>query len=611
VPAISLFPQPRVLRIGRERFDFSTSRWVVVAPTYSANFKNHAVEFAAEVGECFAAGLHVTAATPSAGGVVLRIAASSRKLPAQGYQLTCDSQGITLEAGDEAGAFYGLQTLGQLIAQSGCRVPSLHCFDAPDFPARGVMLDISRCKVPTMDTLHYLVELFGRLKLNQLQLYTEHTFAYAAHETVWHDASPMTPEQIIQLDGWCREHYIELVPNQNSFGHFERWLRHPEYRHLAECPKGFTYPWGGASSHGSTLKPNAASLRFVDSLYNELLPNFSSSQINVGCDETWELGKGWSKPACDSRGTTRVYLDFLLGIHKLVRRRGRRMQFWGDIILHNPELVKELPKDIIALEWGYEATHQFRQHCRHFAAARVPFYVCPGTSSWNTLTGRTTNCLGNLKLAAQSGLSHGAIGYLNTDWGDGGHHQHLPMSYVGFLAGAAYSWCLRSNSDADIPEALNRLVFGDASGLMGRTLFDLGKVLELVPAERSNRSVFNDMCFADKPWQERLVKELPKAALRKCVSRFDELETALHAAALGCGDAELVKAEVINNLSMARFGARCTLAAAQRKPDLSALRRELQHIISRHEDLWLARNRRGGLRESSGRLRGILELLGE
>ena len=70
----------------------------------------------------------------------------------------------------------------------------------------------------------------------------------------------------------------------------------------------------------------------------------------------------------------------------------------------------------------------------------MPWWVCPGTSSWNSLAGRTENCLANLRAAARAGLAHGATGFLNTDWGDNGHWHFLPVSFLGIAAGAALSW---------------------------------------------------------------------------------------------------------------------------------------------------------------------------
>ena len=158
------------------------------------------------------------------------------------------------------------------------------------------MLDISRCKVPKMEELFRLIDLLALIGYNELQLYIEHTFRFQDHETVWKDASPISAEEIQQIDSYCMDRFIELVPNLNSFGHFERWLCHPAYKHMAECPDGFEReePYM-KRDHGTTLKPNQESLDFIDSLYAEYLPNFRSKSFNVGLDEPWELGQGWSK----------------------------------------------------------------------------------------------------------------------------------------------------------------------------------------------------------------------------------------------------------------------------------------------------------------------------
>src|SRR5439155_17149515 len=162
----------------------------------------------------------------------------------QGYTLLIRPGEISINGHDAAGLFYGRQTLVQLRRQLRESLPCLRIEDWPDFANRGVMIDISRDKVPTMPTLFALVDSLAELKINQLQLYTEHTFAYRAHREVWKDASPMVPEEIRPLDSYCVERHIELVPNQNSFGHMERWLKHKTYEHLAEKPDGFTFPWG-------------------------------------------------------------------------------------------------------------------------------------------------------------------------------------------------------------------------------------------------------------------------------------------------------------------------------------------------------------------------------
>ena len=226
----------------------------------------------------------------------------------------------------------------------------------------------------------------------------------------------------------------------------------------------------------------------MTSLYDELLPHFSSRMINVGCDETFDLGVGRSRVECERRGKGRVYLDFLLKIYEATQSRGHQMQFWGDIVMEHPELVTELPQDLIALEWGYEAKHPFDDHGAKFAQAGLQFYVCPGTSSWNSIAGRTHNALGNLLNAAENGLKHGASGYLITDWGDNGHWQVLPVSYLGFAAGAAYAWALEANRALDVARAVSQHAFQDSTGSLGRAAYDLGNVYRSVGVEPHNSS---------------------------------------------------------------------------------------------------------------------------
>ena len=526
---------------------------------------------------------------------------ASADLPPQGYRLLIDTQRIHLTASQPAGLFYGVMTLKQILRQSAGELPCLEIEDCPDFASRGVMLDISRDKVPTLETLFMLVDELAEWKVNHLELYTEHTFAYRNHREVWAQASPMTGEDILRLDAYCRERFIELVPNQNSFGHLHRWLVLPRYRHLAECPDGFDWPWGGHSEEPFSLDPtNSESLRLIAELYSELLPHFSSRKFNVGCDETFDLGQGKSKAECDRTGKGRVYLAFLLKIYELVKTHGRTMHFWGDIIMEHPELVPELPRDVVALEWGYEANHPFDEHGAKFAASGIPFYVCPGTSSWNTIVGRTENCIGNLRNAAENGLKHGAIGYLNTDWGDNGHWQYLPVSYLGFAAGAAYSWCLGANKDMDIVRALDVHVFRDDAEVMGRLVYDLGNAYQKIGHLVGNASLLFHFVHASA--NHRLPDTVTEDTIRSAMEYIREVTGPLSRARMAREDAALIVDEYANATRMLLHGCRRALAirtGTMKQPEeRRALAEEMRMILGEHRRLWMMRNREGGLQDS-------------
>ena len=609
---IFLFPAPRTFQMEDVLNDFSSKKWIKVDSEFSSILKEHVKTFISNMGHLFLRTPQIVAKDSNINLDTFLNIKYSVELPIQGYSIKCTNRCIEMLAGDEAGAFYGLQTLTQILHQSGAKVPEFQISDNPDFKQRGMMLDISRCKVPTMESLKKYIDCLASLKLNQLQLYTEHTFAFSRHETVYYDSSPMTSEEIIEIDAYCSKKYIELVPNFNSFGHFERWLKHPEYRHLAESPDGFEFPWGGRAESGGVLYPDDKSLTLIDSLYDELLPNFSSKFFNIGCDETWELGQGKSKEKTDKEGTEKVYFDFLLKLADLVKKHKRKMMFWGDIILKQPELINELPKDVIALNWGYEADHPYNEECAKFANAGVPFYVCPGTSSWNSIIGVWEKARKNLLNAAENGLKFGAEGYLITDWGDGGHHQYLPISYPGILAGACFSWCFETNKDINISKGLDLLIFKDRKEVLGQLLLDISQVQNCIPVVQENCSAFGKMLFFTNKEIKDTYGDVSKKKFDEAIASLDNYREQIKNAQANDSDSSLVEEEINAGVEMAKFAAiRARAVIWPDNVDKIDLKHRLEHIIRVHENLWLRRNRHGGLRESSDRLRSIFEQIND
>jgi hypothetical protein len=538
-----------------------------------------------------------------AGNPPLSLHIDPTALRPQTYSLQITPGRILLVAGDKPGLFYAQQTLLQLRRQYGQSLPCLEIHDSPDFPVRGVMLDISRDKVPTLSTLFCLIDRLAEWKINHLQLYIEHTFAYRGHEEVWLNASPLTADEIRQLNTYCAERFIDLVPNQNSFGHMERWLKHPRYLPLAEASDGAETPWGFRWEGPFSLCPtDPASLDLLAELYDQLLPSFSSSLFNVGCDETFDIGQGRSAAQCAQRGIHAIYLEFLEKVGTLVGGRNRRMMFWGDIILKDPASISRIPHGAIALNWGYEADHPFHAETAALASAGIDFYVCPGTSSWCSIAGRTDNMLANQKNAARAGLQNGAAGFLNTDWGDFGHLQYLPISYAGLAAGAAVSWCLESNPLADLAPALDLHAFHDESRVMGQAALDLGNIYKSVGKPIPNRSALFNILVPSAARTDPLAGISP-SDLEAAKGEIDRAIKPLSTVPMNSPGAKLVADEF-------KCAARMLLHACDKglwklnasRQNHVHLANDLNEIIAEHRRLWLARNRPGGLEDSVTRL---------
>jgi len=421
----------------------------------------------------------------------------------EGYAIQCSARRLVLAATTQAGLFYGIQTLRQLVRACGRRLPALTIRDWPVLPNRGVMLDVSRGKVPTREALFRLIDLLSHLKYNHFQLYVEHTFAFPRHPEIGAGSDPLTPDDIRALDRHCRERRVELVPNLQSFGHQRRLLSLLRYAHLDEVG----WRW--------TLTPaREETYRLLDELYADYLPNFSSTWLNVDCDETWDLGTGQSKELARQFGKGRLYLRHLLRLRDLAARYGRRIMVWADILLHYPVLVRELPDDVLVLDWHYEAQERYPSTELLGSLGRA-FWVCPGTSSWNTLFPRIENALANIRGLVRDGLAHGASGMLLTDWGDYGHYQPLSLSLFAYAAGAAVAWSGPDIAQESLDRAFAVQILRSAPGDPAvEAIHRLGRAVTAPTLGAFNRSN-SALALFDEPLAGRLIDTVDPVALEE------------------------------------------------------------------------------------------------
>lgn len=515
-------------------------------------------------------------------------------------------------------------TLAQLRRLFPARVPSMRIDDAPAFAVRGVMLDVSRTRVPTMDQLRRTVDVLASLKFNHLQLYTEHTFAYAGHREAWEGHSPLTPDEVRAIDGYARHRGVELAANQNCFGHLAHWLRLPRYGHLAETHGDWVFDVWPRSGPFSLCPTDPASLEFVRDLLAQLTACVGSPLVNIGADETYDVGTGRSKAEGDRVGRRALYTRFVSEVCGVVRSLGKRPMFWADIALSHPASLGELPADLIALAWGYEPSSDFDRWCGALEAAgrdRAHIWVCPGTSSWRSITGRTAERWGNL--AAAAGCAGRADGLLACDWGDTGHHQTWPIALHALGHAAQSAWNPGARFEA---EAAGVHLFGCAAvGPWLEALGDADAPLRAVAGRLSrpnqpgqfpllNQSaLFADLHNCTGGWTDRA--DVGALSLwHEARDRLRDARAALAALPGGDGLERLVRAELEHTLDVADLAA--DRAVARREGTTPAptdgglmpplLAERLAAIMAEHGRLWAERSRPGGLEQSLGFYRKLM-----
>ncbi|MGH9016322.1 MAG: family 20 glycosylhydrolase [Acidimicrobiales bacterium] len=534
-----------------------------------------------------------------------------RTLPPEGYHLDINDDGITLVAADDAGARHGHATVDQLrrvtAAPTGAPggsagLPACRIDDWPDFAVRGVMLDIARDRVPTVASVCTLVDRLAGWKLNQLQLYTEHTFAYAGHDDVWRHAGAYDADDLRAIDAHCARRGVELVANQNTLGHFERWLRHPRYRPLAIAPDGFDWVFGIHRSPMTLDPAKDEAFALAADLLGQLAPVVASRRIHIGLDEPWELPP-------ERYGE---WADWLRRLMDLPVMAGRRALVWGDVLAADPGLLGRLPDGVTVCEWGYEDSHPFAERAAALAEAGVPFWMSPGTSSWMSISGRTENMLGNIEAAAVAGRRYGAEWVLTTDWGDMGHHQQPVVSEPGLAAAAAFSWCAEAHASLD-PDALAAMLdahaFDDPTGTLGASVVRLGRIPRMVTPQIPNMSALV-FCLLLPQWAvgRGATRGLTADDLDRVDATLDDVGPAVARAAPRRADGALVGDEVRATVALLRLctaDARLRLAgdgtlASVAETDRRALAAALEPVVAEHRRLWTTRFHPGGLDDSVG-----------
>ncbi len=541
-----------------------------------------------------------------AGSALLRFELHGGMGDDQAYRIEVGEHGMCIQAGGAAGWFHGGVTLTQWLRGTG-PIRGVVIEDRPALQRRGYMLDVSRDRMPTMGELRRLIDQLARLKYNHLELYLEHAFAYEGHAVVHENSSPITPAEMREIVSYAARRAIELVPNQNTFGHMHRWLIHPEYKHLAEQPEGMLHAFHFEKEPFGLCAANPKSLELVDDMLGQLLPLFDSPFFNAGMDETIDLGDGGSQALCEERGKGGVYMDYLLAVQKLTAKHGKRMVFWADILLEHPEVFNRLPGGSVPVLWGYEKDHPLAGQARILHGIGAEFWIAPGTSSWQSLTGRYSNCLGNISHAAQAALEHGASALVLTDWGDYGHWQPPSLSNLAILHFAAQAWSGPEHAAPDA-DAINCTFYGGRELQLAQAWMQLWQASDsLQDGALNGTSPFYAMRYPphcanpEGEWQKRC----STWTLQGAEAYDGELDRAL-ATLDGSGSAHSDAQELSFSIRIAHWANQRAKERGQGLPVAADADSELLVIERELAALWRLRSRPGGLEDSLLKLRFAL-----
>ena len=329
----------------------------------------------------------------------------------EGYVLLADGQGVIVSANTAAGLFYGVQTLRQLVYPSGdgYRVRAVAVRDAPAMRYRWQQDDWSRGPIPTLEYAKKQVRILSEYKINGYSIYAENLYQSKSHPAINPYGGTITPEEIAELIDYAARYHVEIIPQQQTFGHLHYVLRQERYADLGE-KRG--------SQILSPTEPGAYD--FIGDYLGEIVPMFTSEFIHIGCDETFELGRGKSKESVAGSSHADVYLGHLKKVAALPALKDKKLLFWGEIAVEHPEKLDLLPSNVIAVAWDYLPRDSYETFLKPYADKHFATFVAPSAFYGGRVFPDYLSHMKNIRNFVRDGQKYGSMGMLNTSWDDMG-----------------------------------------------------------------------------------------------------------------------------------------------------------------------------------------------
>ncbi|MBP5550904.1 MAG: family 20 glycosylhydrolase [Bacilli bacterium] len=545
------------------------------------------------------------------------------ELAEQDYKIVVEDKTITIYASSAVGHFYGTTTLKQIFDKS---IQCQTIIDGPDLKVRGFMYDISRNKVPKVETVKLIIDVMAKLKMNHLELYVEgFSFGYKSFPEYLHKDGYLSIEEYQEIEAYANSKFIDFVPNMNGFGHMNAWLAIPELKHLGETETGM-YKWGKFRKPSTLNALDPESIELVKKMYADMIPYMKSQYFNMNFDEPFELGLEKTKEAVEQYGEEKVYIDYMLKAYEEIKKYGKTPIIWGDVLINHDNALPLIPKDMIFAEWGYEAEHPFKDHLKKLSKEGIKFLAAPGTSTWNTIAGRKDDAYENILNACYYTKEYGGEGILLTDWGDNGHLQPLPISLPYLAYAGLLSYRCNEGAFKKVRKFVNKEIFDDSSGMIADLILELGNYYHFENdyvgnATHSFHVITQSVNALDQEEEDRVDyvikrmhgKELTIEKYNAIMDFYD----AKHNQLLDCDVDNLVKDELAFAIHLLKTLATFLLAVNDIYDNKFRIKRfkevlkQKDILIGTLEYIWLERNKYSELEDSIQKITSVMTMCEE
>jgi hypothetical protein len=373
----------------------------------------------------------------------------------EAYRLTVKPERISIEAVNPQGILHGAITLIQLFEKAtNNTIPAQEILDYPDMEIRGVSDDISRGQISNLDNFKKIIQHLARYKMNTFMLYIEDVLQFDQYPEIGRGRGALNKQEVKEIVSFAAKYYIDVIPVFETLGHQENLLALEQYQNLAEFP--------GAMSFATS---NELVYKYLETTIKEIATLFPSPYLHIGGDESFDAGLEKSKiQAIQLGGLANLHSTHYKRVYAMCKKYNKQVMMYGDMFLKHPEMLKQLPKDIIIMDWQYRAQASYPS-VNLFKEAGFKYTVSPTAFNFKSVFPLHYNSFPNVYEYTKTGLHNQARGMINTNWGDLGSETFKELLYYNYAWSAECSWNFKATDFQQFNKSFFSTFFGTDNGM--------------------------------------------------------------------------------------------------------------------------------------------------
>lgn len=302
---------------------------------------------------------------------------------------------------------------------------------------KSVQLDLASQK-ETLERIFEFFELAAKYKYNCVTLYLEDRIKTESYPYL-EDEESYTPDEIKEMVKYAEKLGLDLLPEVSNFSHTGRFLKHKELRHLAELRGNIKGRFNEAGSApyitACPLLPEAQ--KFFDTYMSEVSALFPFEYFLVGLDEDFDIGhcELCRADVEEHGGITHLFLNHIKRTNALIKSFGKTMIMDDDMFWFCPDIIPEIPKDVILRTWNYDYIDRFPR-CQFGNQRQRNIFKLYDKYGLKYIACTWTIFANNVDTYTKYAENYSPIGYLNTEWqmtAEQIHYTYPLVAYTGML----------------------------------------------------------------------------------------------------------------------------------------------------------------------------------